>query len=418
MVDIVRLSTCGSVDSGKSTLIGRLLFDTNCIYKDQLEEVKALSEEDIDFSFFLDGLSDEREQGITIDVAYRYFTWSGRKYIIADSPGHSQYTRNMAVAASVSDVAIIVLDATTGVLEQTKRHSYVLKLYGITDVIVVINKMDMFDFDEAKFNEIKAQYDEIVKQIRIPSVYYVPVSAKKGDNVFKKSEKSPWYTGQTLVELVTERAEAVEQKVSPDFRMPVQSVAKYSHSGSGYKRGYQGTVTAGSINLGERVSIGENSSEITGIIHSGNNVDFAKHGDSITLEIADHVGISRGDVVEGGQPMRHGTGLNAKVIWFDRSPCAEGSEFLVKINNNTVKAIVTRVNYVLDINTFERKQETSFMARDIADIDLVLSQEVSFDLYSEYKLTGAFIIINPNTFYTAGSGVVTHEKDVFWDFSI
>lgn len=411
--DLLRLLTCGNVDDGKSTLIGRLLHDSKLIYEDHLDAVKRDSKksgtqgEEVDLALLVDGLQAEREQGITIDVAYRYFSTEKRKFIIADTPGHEQYTRNMATGASTCDLAIILIDARYGVQTQTRRHSYIAALLGIKHVVVAVNKMDLVDFSEDKFNEIQADYLAFVEQLgdRKPGdIQFVPMSALQGDNVVNASSNTPWYQGQPLMAIL-ETVEINRDVKSDAFRLPVQYVNRPNLD----FRGFSGTIAAGSVSVGDSVVAlpSGKTSKVADIVTYDGNLSSAKAGQAITLTLEDEIDISRGDMIShtDKEPLIAST-LRASVVWMADQPLVSGKLYDFKLGTQTVPGKVHHFNHRVDVNTLEHSDIESLELNGIGDCVIQFDAPVAFDEYQESRLTGALVIIDRLTNVTVGAGMV------------
>ena len=408
--ELLRFLTCGNVDDGKSTLIGRLLHDSKMIYEDQLAAIEKDSAksgttgEKIDLALLVDGLQAEREQGITIDVAYRYFSTAKRKFIIADTPGHEQYTRNMATGASTCDLAIILIDARYGVQTQTKRHSFIASLLGIKHVVVAVNKMDLLDFDEETFNRIQADYLEFSKKLHLDNIYFVPMSALEGDNVVEKSARSSWYQGQTLMEIL-ETVEVAKDKNLDNFRLPVQYVNRPNLD----FRGFCGTVAAGTIKPGETIMAlpSQKTSKVESIVTYDGNLEEAFVGQAITLTLEDEIDISRGDViVKVDDRPEVGNRLNANIVWMTENPMVPGKPYDLKFASSATTGTVSQVHHLIDVNTLEQSAADQVKLNEIALVEVALDKSVPFDTYSKIPGTGAFIIIDRLTNVTIGAGMI------------
>ncbi|GIX22628.1 MAG: sulfate adenylyltransferase subunit 1 [Gammaproteobacteria bacterium] len=406
---LLRFLTCGSVDDGKSTLIGRLLHDSKTVYEDQLASVKADSRkrgagEEIDFSLLVDGLQAEREQGITIDVAYRYFSTDKRKFIIADTPGHEQYTRNMATGASNCDVAVILIDARNGVLTQTRRHSYIVSLLGIRRVIVAINKMDLVGYDPAVFDRIRADYLAFADRLGFEAVHFVPLSALKGDNVVEPSARMPWYDGPTLLRLL-ETIEIDGAPVSAPLRFPVQFVNR-PHADF---RGFSGTVGSGRVAVGDpiRVLPSGTRSRVARIVTYDGDLPSAFAGQAVTLVLEDEIDVSRGDViVRDEDPVGVTNHFKAHLVWMHEKVLETGREYLVKLACKTAPGRVTQIHHRIDVNTQALSEAETLGLNDIGVVDVVLNQHTVIDPYAEHRATGAFIVIDRLSNATVGAGMV------------
>lgn len=417
--ELLRFLTCGSVDDGKSTLIGRLLHDSKMIYEDQLASIQADSQkhgttgEKIDLALLVDGLQAEREQGITIDVAYRYFSTEKRKFIIADTPGHEQYTRNMVTGASTCDLAIILIDARYGVQTQTRRHSYIASLLGIKHIVVAINKMDLLDFDEKVFDKIKADYLAFSKKLNMKDVHFVPISALDGDNVVDRGDRSKWYTGQTLMEII-ETVEIASDKNVEDFRLPVQYVNRPNLD----FRGFCGTVASGVVAKGDSVKAlpSGKTSKVKDIVTYDGSLDLAFVGQAVTLTLEDEIDISRGDViVKTEDDLKTSNNLRAHLVWMSESAMALGREYLFKFGSKVTTGNISAVDYQIDVNTQAKNKVETLALNDIAVVDVHLSQSVVTDEYVNNRATGAFIVIDRLTNITVGAGMVESILDASED---
>ncbi|GJC30047.1 sulfate adenylyltransferase subunit 1 [Acinetobacter sp. KAM398] len=418
--DLLRFLTCGNVDDGKSTLIGRLLYDSKLIYEDQLQAVTRDSKkvgttgDAPDLALLVDGLQAEREQGITIDVAYRYFSTEKRKFIIADTPGHEQYTRNMATGASTCDLAIILIDARYGVQTQTRRHTYISSLLGINNIVVAINKMDLVDYSEARFNEIQAEYSNFVNQLgdRKPAnIIFTPISALNGDNVVNKSEHTPWYTGDTLMGTL-ESVEINRKSAQNDFRFPVQYVNRPNLD----FRGFCGTIALGDIHVGDRIVAlpSGKSSTVKEIVTFDGNLEHAIAGQAVTLTLNDEIDISRGNVLVREDQARPeiSRAVNATVVWMADQPLSIGKLYNLKMGTQTVPAKVTAIHYRTNVNTLEQVQVEQLELNAIANVTIEFDAPVVFDRYQDSRYTGSFIFIDRLNNVTIGAGMV--EACVEW----
>ena len=416
-MDILRFITCGSVDDGKSTLIGRLLFDSQAVSLDILNAIERQTKDKtngrIDLSLLTDGLRAEREQGITIDVAYKYFTTKKRKFIIADAPGHVQYTRNMVTGASNADLAIVLIDARLGVIEQTRRHSLIASLLGIPRIVVAINKMDLVNFDPSVFNQIKADYQAIADKLGIKSPVFIPMSALNGDNVVEKSDALAWYEGGTLLEYL--ESVNVEETVNlSDARFQVQYVIRPKSDDLHDYRGYAGRIQSGVYKTGDRVVVLPSGIETTlsAIETNLKTVETAFAGQSVVLHLADDIDISRGDSIavlnkDAELDPSVSNEISATLCWFDdRQPLVEGSKLLLQNGANTVKAIVKEVNYKLDISNLEQVEASEARLNDIVNVRLKTAKPVVFDHYKQNRQTGAFILVNENSCNTVAAGMI------------
>ena len=426
-MQLLRFSTAGSVDDGKSTLIGRLLYDSKSIFEDQLEAVETASKsrgnEEVNLALLTDGLRAEREQGITIDVAYRYFATPKRKFIIADTPGHIQYTRNMVTGASTADLSIILVDARHGVLEQTVRHSYISSLLGIPHIVVAINKMDLVNFSEEVFNRIIADYKKMAQTLHIQNVNFIPISAKNGDNVVNRSEHMPWYTGSPLLEYlekvpVNKSASNVETDVQRAFRFPVQYVIRPISSRFPDFRGYAGRVASGIIRVGDRIKVLPSGLEsvVSHITQAADELSEATPPQSITLQLADDIDISRGDIlVKTDEPQPHQEqDLRLDVCWFNEQPLLPRTKYIVRQTTSETLAVVRTINYRRNINTLEKEPGVSqIKMNDIAEITIHTAQPLVFDDYRLNHITGSVIFIDPDTNETVGAGMI--KTDTIWN---
>ncbi|ENU31434.1 hypothetical protein F991_00578 [Acinetobacter sp. CIP-A165] len=417
--DLLRFLTCGNVDDGKSTLIGRLLYDSKLIYEDQLQAVTRDSKkvgttgDAPDLALLVDGLQAEREQGITIDVAYRYFSTEKRKFIIADTPGHEQYTRNMATGASTADLAIILIDARYGVQTQTRRHTFIASLLGIKNIVVAINKMDLVEFSAVRFNEIQVEYDAFVSQLgdRCPeNIVFVPISALNGDNVVNPSDSTPWYKGQTLMNIL-ESVEINRTSSKKEFRFPVQYVNRPNLD----FRGFAGTIALGSINVGDEILAlpSGKKSTVKEIVTYDGNLERAFAGQAVTLTLNDEIDISRGNVlVRAGEQPLISRSVRASVVWMTEHPLVKGKLYNLKVGTQTVPAKVTAINYRVNVNTLEHTQVEELELNAIADVVVEFDAPVVFDQYQDSRYTGSFIFIDRLSNVTVGAGMV--EAAVEW----
>lgn len=417
--DLLRFLTCGNVDDGKSTLIGRLLHDSKMIYEDQLEAVQRDSKkvgtqgEKIDLALLVDGLQAEREQGITIDVAYRYFSTEKRKFIIADTPGHEQYTRNMATGASTCDLAIILIDARYGVQTQTRRHTFIAALLGIRNIVVAINKMDLVEFSQEKFEQIKEDYRNFSLQLgnRIPSdIRFVPISALNGDNVVNPSEHTPWYDGLTLMNIL-ETVQINRDTNRQDFRFPVQYVNRPNLD----FRGFAGTIALGSVKVGDEIIAlpSAKTSTIKDIITYDGNITEAEAGQAVTLVLNDEIDISRGDmIVHAGHLPQVSRAVRATVVWMSEQPLVKGKLYNVKVGVQSVPAKVTEINYRVDVNTLDKVTAEQLELNAIADVTVEFDRAVVFDRYNDSRFSGAFIFIDRLSNVTVGAAMIEDAMQV------
>ena len=416
--ELLRFLTCGNVDDGKSTLIGRLLHDSKMIYEDHLETITRDSKkvgttgDDIDLALLVDGLQAEREQGITIDVAYRYFSTTKRKFIIADTPGHEQYTRNMATGASTCDLAIILVDARHGVEDQTRRHSYIASLLGIRHLVVAINKMDLKGYDEKVYNEIKDDYLAFAKQINLDtsSLYFVPMSALKGDNVVNRSEHTHWYAGQTLMEIL----ESVD--VSGDLndramRFPVQYVNRPNLN----FRGFAGTLASGSLRKGDAITVlpSGKSSQIKSIVTFDGELEQAIAGQAITLTLEDEIDISRGDLIVSAQDtVRSSDHFEAMLVWMGEEPLLPGKRYDFKRATSYIPGNISAIEHRVDVNTLAQNTVSSLQLNEIGRVQISLDAPLALDDYQANRTTGAFIVIDRLTNITVGAGMIIAPNNI------
>jgi sulfate adenylyltransferase subunit 1 len=410
---LLRFTTAGSVDDGKSTLIGRLLYDSKSIFEDQMEHIvasgKRLGREELDLSLLTDGLRAEREQGITIDVAYRYFATPVRKFIIADTPGHIQYTRNMVTGASTADLAVLLIDARKGVLEQTLRHSYLASLLDIRHIIFCINKMDMVNWSESVFNDIRSELTQIVRKLNIRDVHYIPVSAKYGDNVVDRSENTKWYHGKTFLNLI-ETIEIEKDKNSDTPRFPVQTIIRPNKTDFHDYRGYAGRVAGGIFRPGDEVTVlpSLRRSRITSIDVLGKTLSESTAGDSVAISLEDQIDISRGDMLVSNNDIPViSQDINLMICWFNERPMKVGGKYLVRINTNETGCLVKSVSYRMNINTLEQDVDNKDVnMNDIAQITIKTSKPVFFDSYRKNNITGSMIFLDAATNETVAAGMI------------
>ncbi|KIV65982.1 Sulfate adenylyltransferase subunit 1 [Pseudomonas sp. FeS53a] len=413
--ELLRFLTCGNVDDGKSTLIGRLLHDSKMIYEDHLEAITRDSKkvgttgDDVDLALLVDGLQAEREQGITIDVAYRYFSTAKRKFIIADTPGHEQYTRNMATGASTCDLAIILVDARYGVQTQTRRHSYIASLLGIRHIVVAINKMDLKDFDQGVFESIKADYLQFAERIGLKpsSLHFVPMSALKGDNVVNRSERSPWYTGQPLMEIL-ESVEISGDRNLDDMRFPVQYVNRPNLN----FRGFSGTLASGVVHKGDEVVAlpSGKGSRVKSIVTFEGELEQAGPGQAITLTLEDEIDVSRGDMlVHADNRPLVSDAFDAMLVWMSEEPMLPGKKYDIKRATSYVPGSIPSITHKVDVNTLEQAAASSLQLNEIARVKVSLDAPIALDGYEQNRTTGAFIVIDRLTNGTVGAGMIIAE---------
>ncbi len=415
--DMLRFITCGNVDDGKSTLIGRLLHDSKLIFEDQLAAIQRDSkkynttDEDIDLALLVDGLQAEREQGITIDVAYRYFSTERRKFIIADCPGHEQYTRNMATGASTCNLAVILIDARYGVQTQTRRHSYIVSLLGIKHVVVAINKMDLLDFDQAVFNRIRDEYLAFAANLGIADIRFVPISALRGDNVVSTSERTPWYDGQTLMGIL-DSVEVDHDVAQSAFRLPVQYVNRPNLD----FRGFCGTIASGEIRPGDRIVAlpsGKQSTVENVVVYEG-NLDVAGSGQAVTLTLADEIDISRGDMIVRADevPPTVSQAVEAHLVWMDETPLSVGKDYSFKLGGKTVTGRVERIVHRVDVNTLDAFEAEKLQLNEIGLVRIGFTAPVVFDHYTQCRATGSLIVIDRLSNATSAAGMIRGEAQI------
>lgn len=413
--DLLRLLTAGSVDDGKSTLIGRLLFDSKKLYEDQLDALERDSKrmgnagEHIDYALLLDGLKAEREQGITIDVAYRYFSTNNRKFIIADTPGHEQYTRNMITGGSTANLAIILVDARMGVITQTRRHTFLVSLLGIKHVVLAVNKMDLVDFSEDRFNEIVSEYKAFVEPLGIPDITFIPLSALDGDNVVDKSERTPWYQGLSLLDFL-ETVHIDSDNNFKDFRFPVQYVLRPNLD----FRGFCGKVASGIVRKGDTVMAlpSGKTSRIKSIVTYDGELDYAFPPQSVTLTLEDEIDVSRGEMlVHPDNLPTVDRNFEAMLVWMDEEPMDVNKSFFIKQTTNTSRARIDNIRYKVDVNTMEHSSVSFLSLNEIARVVFTTAKELFFDPYQQNKSCGSFILIDPITNNTSAVGMIINRVE-------
>lgn len=413
--DLLRFLTCGSVDDGKSTLIGRLLHDSKMIYEDQLAAITKDSKkvgttgDKVDLALLVDGLQSEREQGITIDVAYRYFSTEKRKFIIADTPGHEQYTRNMVTGASTCDLAIILVDARGGVKTQTRRHSFLVSLLGIKHVMVAINKMDLMDYSEEVYNNIQKDYLEFAEQLNIPDISFVPISALDGDNVVNKSANTPWYKGDTLMTML-ESVEIANDNNLEDFRFPVQYVNRPDLN----FRGFAGTVVSGEIKKGDAVTTlpSGKTSKVRSIIDFNGEQESVHTPLTTTITLEDEIDISRGDmIVKSDNLPLHGSNFKTHLVWMSEDAMMPNKQYGFKFATKFIQGSISKIDHLIDVNTLQHKEALHLNLNEIAVADIKLTQSVACDPYTRNRATGAFIIIDRLTNGTVGAGMIIDQLE-------
>ncbi len=408
MSGLLKFITCGSVDDGKSTLIGHILYDAKLLYTDQEKALELDSKVGsrggaIDYSLLLDGLMAEREQGITIDVAYRYFTTDNRSFIVADTPGHEEYTRNMAVGASFADLAVILIDAKQGVLVQTRRHARICALMGIKFFVFAVNKMDLVDYSEERFKEIEAQIKELADELKLESIYIIPVSATEGDNVTTKSDKISWYKGEALLPYL-EKVDVTEKKQEEGFYMPVQRVCRPDHT----FRGFQGQIESGEVKVGDEiVTLPSNErAHIKSILVGDKDSQSAFMGQPVTLQLDKEVDVSRGCVIASGNNLPISKSFTATILWMDDEELTPGTDYLVKLGTKQIPGILKNIQYKIDVNTGEFIPAGQLKKNEIAVCDLDLQEPVVIDEFKKHKTLGELILIDRISNMTSACGVV------------
>ncbi len=411
--DLLRFSTAGSVDDGKSTLIGRLLYDTQSVYEDQVRSIQGkgtTAPGQIDFALLTDGLRAEREQGITIDVAYRYFSTARRKFIIADTPGHEQYTRNMATGASTADAAVVLIDASKGVLIQSRRHAYIASLLRVRSVIVAVNKMDLIGYNESRFHAIEADFRKLLEQIAADTgnpveASFVPVSALAGDNIVHRSHAMPWYNGPSLLELLESLPSSVNTSQAP-FRFAVQRVLRPNHT----FRGFAGQIGSGTVRPGDTITVlpSGRTAKIQRIVTFDGELEEAYAPLSVTLVLDREVDISRGDLIVSSQtPAKVAKSIQASLVWMDQRPLLLNRRYLVKHTSQTVPAVLSALHYRTDVGTLSREHAQTLHMNDIGAVSLTVLRPIALDPYGENRATGAFILIDADTNSTVAAGMIT-----------
>lgn len=413
MKGLLKFITCGSVDDGKSTLIGHILYDAKLIYADQEKALELDSKVgsrsgDIDYSLLLDGLMAEREQGITIDVAYRYFTTDNRSFIVADTPGHEEYTRNMAVGASFADLAVILIDASQGVLVQTRRHARICKLMGIRHFVFAVNKMDLVKYSKSRFDEIVKQIKELKNELLLDDIYIIPLSATEGDNVTVKSENIPWYNGVPLLQYL-ETVDVDSSEEEEGFYLPVQRVCRPDHT----FRGFQGQIESGSISVGDEiVTLPSNEkAHVKQILMTDKDVRTAFKGQPVTITLDKEVDVSRGCVITKGTNLASYQELTASILWMDDEQLTAGKDYLVKLGTKTISGIVSEIKYAVDVNTGEHIPADSLTKNGIAVCTILLAEPIAVDLFSKHKTLGELILIDRVSNMTSACGVVDSVEE-------
>jgi sulfate adenylyltransferase subunit 1 len=413
MKGLLKFITCGSVDDGKSTLIGHILYDAKLIYADQEKALELDSKVgsrsgDIDYSLLLDGLMAEREQGITIDVAYRYFTTDNRSFIVADTPGHEEYTRNMAVGASFADLAVILIDASQGVLVQTRRHARICKLMGIRHFVFAVNKMDLVKYSKSRFDEIVKQIEELKNELLLDDIYIIPLSATEGDNVTVKSENIPWYSGVPLLQYL-ETVDVDSSEEEEGFYLPVQRVCRPDHT----FRGFQGQIESGSISIGDEiVTLPSNEkAHVKQILMTDKDVKTAFKGQPVTITLDKEVDVSRGCVITKDTNLASYQELTASILWMDDEQLTAGKDYLVKLGTKTISGIVSEIKYAVDVNTGEHIPADSLTKNGIAVCTILLAEPIAVDLFSKHKTLGELILIDRVSNMTSACGVVDSVEE-------
>jgi bifunctional enzyme CysN/CysC len=407
---LLRFLTCGSVDDGKSTLIGRLLYDSKQLFDDQVTTLERDSRkhgtngEEIDFALLVDGLEAEREQGITIDVAYRFFATEKRSFIVADTPGHEQYTRNMATGASTADVAVLLVDARLGILTQTRRHAFIASLLGIRHLVLAVNKIDLVEFSQERFDEICADFRRVIENFSFTTVTPIPLSARYGDNVTTRSDRTPWYSGPTLLEHL-ETVKIDDDLTDKPFRLPVQWVNRPNLD----FRGFSGTIASGVIHRGDAITVAASGvrSSVARIVTMDGDLEMAGPGKAVTLTLADEVDCSRGDIlVRPEQRPEVSDQFAARIVWMSETPMLAGRVYLIKIGTRSVAASITDIRHKIDVNSFQQIATKSLSLNEVGVCNLSLATSIAFDPYDDNRRTGAFIVIDRATNATVGAGMV------------
>jgi len=408
---LLRLLTAGSVDDGKSTLIGRLLFDSKKLYEDQLQALERDSKRvgnagagQIDYALLLDGLKAEREEGITIDVAYRYFSTNHRKFIIADTPGHEQYTRNMITGGSTANLAIILVDARTGVITQTRRHTFLVSLLGIKHIALAVNKMDLVDFSEDVFNDIKDEYLQLTHHLGIEDVTCFPLSALEGDNVVEKSDRTPWFEGTSLLDFL-ETVPIDRDRNMQDFRFPVQYVLRPNLD----FRGFCGKIASGVIHKGDEIMAlpSRKTSRVKSIVTYDGELDYAFCPQCVTITLEDEIDISRGEMLVKPSNLPFiGRHIQTKLVWMDEEPMNRSKQFFLKAGTNTTRATISAIDHRIDVNTMEHQPGADFKLNEIGQVQITTAKTLFFDAYKKNKATGAFVLIDPITNNTCAVGMI------------
>ena len=405
MKNILRFTTAGSVDAGKSTLIGRLFYDSKKIFKDQLSAIELKSKSKgfdyIDLSLYTDGLKAEREQGITIDVAYRYFATPKRKFIIADTPGHTEYTRNMVTGASTANAAVILIDARKGILEQTRRHT-------IKHLVVCVNKMDLIDYSEEQFNAIVEQFQELLKSVNVSTCDFIPISALGGDNVINKSQAMSWYKGCTLMETL-ENVDLAQDHLNSPTRLAVQYVIRPQKFEFQDFRGYAGRIAGNGFRIGDEIAVAlsEKKSTITGIYLGEVSKNIAVHGESVTITLSDDIDISRGDMLTlSSEPCSKSSSFTAKICWFFEKPMALQQKLILRIGTLKTMVMVSGIHSKLNLETLSNEETTTLQLNEIGEVEFISSEEIPYDSYLKQQASGSFILVDPQHLNTIGGGMI------------
>ena len=420
---LLRFITCGSVDDGKSTLIGRMLYESQMLFDDQLSALKSDSKKigtqgnEIDFALLVDGLAAEREQGITIDVAYRFFSTDKRKYIVADTPGHEEYTRNMATGASTADVAIILIDAKQGVLTQTRRHSFIVSMVGVKKVLLAVNKLDLVDYSEQVYRQIVSDYSDFAESaLDIDSITAIPISALLGDNVVERSEKTPWYTGETIMEYL-ENIEVRNQKKQAPFRMPVQWVNRPNSN----FRGFSGLIASGETKIGEKVRLhpGGKESSIASIVTWDGELQQASVGQSVTITLNDEIDVSRGDTIAvSTDPCAESDQFQSRILWMNDNPMIPGRQYIFKSNTQTTTLTLGKLKHRIDVNTLNHLPAKTLELNEIGVCNISLDKRIAFDPYDDNRTMGGFIVIDRLSNNTVGMGLIDfalrRSENIHW----
>lgn len=420
MDSLLKFITCGSVDDGKSTLIGHMLYDAKLLFADQeqaleLDSKVGSNDGEIDYSLLLDGLMAEREQGITIDVAYRYFTTEHRSFIVADTPGHEEYTRNMAVGASFADLAVILVDASQGVLTQTRRHTRICSLMGIKHFVFAINKMDLIDYSQEKFKKIRKEIRVLLAEFEYSSAELIPVSATKGDNVTSKSANMPWYTGKSLLTYL-ENIDVAEKPSAMEFSMPVQRVCRPNHT----FRGFQGQIESGEISVGDKVVVlpSRETSTVKEILEGTHSVTTSSVGHPVTIQLDTEIDVSRGCVLTKKADMTVNTMFSATLLWMDDSKLVAGKNYLIRVGTQKVPATVLKIKHKIDVNSGQEVAAEAIYKNEIAQCDISVSSNIVFEPFELNKALGSLILIDRVSHMTAACGVITHSisrsRDLTW----